>query len=87
MEDFHGGLIHYGYKKYLADGAMAVMRSMKKYEVGILVNQQGSRIASPDSYEPWQFYVRRGPTTAERCMRARIPNEVSPCNSMRRSVA
>lgn len=34
MEDFHGGLIHYGYKKYLADGAMAVMRSRKNMRSG-----------------------------------------------------
>ena len=44
MDDFHGGLIHYGYKQHLEEGAMAGMRSMKKYEVGILVNQQGRQI-------------------------------------------
>ena len=64
MDDFHGGLIHYGYKKHLAEGAMAGMRSMKKYEVGILVNQQGSRFVDEGEQASDKTYAKFGKIVA-----------------------
>jgi len=64
MDDFHGGLIHYGYRKYLAEGAMAGMRSMKKYEVGILVNQQGSRFVDEGEQASDKTYAKFGKIVA-----------------------
>ena len=64
MDDFHGGLIHYGYKKYLTEGAMAGMRSMKKYEVGILVNQQGSRFVDEGEQASDKTYAKFGKIVA-----------------------
>jgi tricarballylate dehydrogenase len=64
MDDFHGGLIHYGYRKYLAEGAMAGMRSMKKYEVGILVNQQGNRFVDEGEQASDKTYAKFGKIVA-----------------------
>jgi tricarballylate dehydrogenase len=64
MDDFHGGLIHYGYKKYLAEGAMAGMRSMKKYEVGILVNQLGHRFVDEGEHPSDKTYAKFGKIVA-----------------------
>lgn len=64
MDDFHGGLIHYGYKKYLAEGAMAGMRSMKKYEVGIIVNQQGKRFVDEGEHPSDKTYAKFGKMVA-----------------------
>ena len=64
MDDFHGGLIHYGYKKYLAEGAMAGMRSMKKYEVGILVNQEGKRFVDEGEHRSDKTYAKFGKMVA-----------------------
>ena len=64
MDDFHGGLIHYGYKQHLEVGAMAGMRSMKKYEVGILVNQQGSRFVDEGEYPSDKTYAKFGKIVA-----------------------
>ena len=64
MDDFHGGLIHYGYKKYLAEGAMAGMRSMKKYEVAILVNQQGKRFVDEGEHPSDKTYAKFGKMVA-----------------------
>lgn len=64
MDDFHGGLIHYGYKKYLAEGAMAGMRSMKKYEVGILVNQLGHRFIDEGEHPSDKTYAKFGKIVA-----------------------
>ncbi len=64
MDDFHGGLIHYGYKKYLEEGAMAGMRSMKKYEVGILVNQQGNRFVDEGEHPSDKTYAKFGKIVA-----------------------
>ncbi|HEY7220505.1 MAG TPA: FAD-dependent oxidoreductase, partial [Candidatus Binatia bacterium] len=64
MDDFHGGLIHYGYKQHLEEGAMAGMRSMKKYEVGILVNQQGSRFVDEGEYPSDKTYAKFGKLVA-----------------------
>jgi tricarballylate dehydrogenase len=64
MDDFHGGLIHYGYRKYLAEGAMAGLRSMKKYEVGILVNQQGNRFVDEGEQASDKTYAKFGKIVA-----------------------
>ena len=64
MDDFHGGLIHYGYKKYPEGGALAGMRSMKKYEVGILVNQQGSRFVDEGEHPSDKTYAKFGKIVA-----------------------
>ena len=64
MDDFHGGLIHYGYKKYLDEGAMAGMRSMKKYEVGILVNQRGQRFVDEGEHPSDKTYAKFGKIVA-----------------------
>ncbi len=64
MDDFHGGLIHYGYKKYLEEGAMAGMRSMKKYEVGILVNQEGARFVDEGEHASDKTYAKFGKIVA-----------------------
>jgi tricarballylate dehydrogenase len=64
MDDFHGGLIHYGYKQHLEEGAMAGMRSMKKYEVGILVNQQGNRFVDEGEYPSDKTYAKFGKIVA-----------------------
>ena len=64
MDDFHGGLIHYGYKKYPEVGAMAGMRSMKKYEVGILVNQNGKRFVDEGEHRSDKTYAKFGKIVA-----------------------
>jgi tricarballylate dehydrogenase len=64
MDDFHGGLIHYGYKQHLEQGAMAGMRSMKKYEVGILVNQEGSRFVDEGEHPSDKTYAKFGKIVA-----------------------
>jgi tricarballylate dehydrogenase len=64
MDDFHGGLIHYGYKKYPDVGAMAGMRSMKKYEVGILVNQNGKRFVDEGEHASDKTYAKFGKIVA-----------------------
>ena len=64
MDDFHGGLIHYGYKKYPEVGAMAGMRSMKKYEVGILVNQNAKRFVDEGEHASDKTYAKFGKIVA-----------------------
>ena len=64
MDDFHGGLIHYGYKKYPEVGAMAGMRSMKKYEIGILVNQNGKRFVDEGEHASDKTYAKFGKIVA-----------------------
>jgi len=64
MDDFHGGLIHYGYKKYPEIGAMAGMRSMKKYEVGILVNEHGKRFVDEGEHASDKTYAKFGKIVA-----------------------
>jgi tricarballylate dehydrogenase len=64
MDDFHGGLIHYGYKKYPEVGATAGMRSMKKYEVGILVNQHGKRFVDEGEHASDKTYAKFGKIVA-----------------------
>ena len=64
MDDFHGGLIYYGYKKYPEIGAMAGMRSMKRYEVGILVNQYGKRFVDEGEHASDKTYAKFGKIVA-----------------------
>jgi tricarballylate dehydrogenase len=64
MDDFHGGLIHYGYKKYPEVGAMAGMRSMKKYEVGILINQNAKRFVDEGEHASDKTYAKFGKIVA-----------------------
>jgi tricarballylate dehydrogenase len=61
---FHGGLIYYGYKKFPEVGAMAGMRSMKKYEVGILVNQNGKRFVDEGEHSSEKTYAKFGKIVA-----------------------
>ncbi|HEY7164811.1 MAG TPA: FAD-dependent tricarballylate dehydrogenase TcuA [Candidatus Binatia bacterium] len=64
MDDFHGGLIHYGYKKFLEEGALAGMRSIKKYEVGIIVNQEGKRFVDEGEHASDKTYAKFGKIVA-----------------------
>jgi tricarballylate dehydrogenase len=64
MDDFHGGLIHYGYRKYPEVGARAGMRSMKKYEIGILVNQHGARFVDEGEHASDKTYAKFGKIVA-----------------------
>ncbi|MGH7846686.1 MAG: FAD-dependent tricarballylate dehydrogenase TcuA [Candidatus Binatia bacterium] len=64
MDDFHGGLIHYGYKKYPEIGALAGMRSMKRYEVGILINQYGKRFVDEGEHASDKTYAKFGKIVA-----------------------
>ena len=60
MGDFHGGLIHYGYRKYPAEGATKGMRSVKTYETCILVNQEGKRFIDEGENTSDKTYAKFG---------------------------
>jgi tricarballylate dehydrogenase len=60
MDDFHGGLIHYGYKKYPDANAGRGMRSVKKYEKCILVNQEGKRFVDEGESTSDKTYAKFG---------------------------
>lgn len=64
MDDFHGGLIHYGYRKYPEVGATRGMRSVKKYEKSILVNQKGKRFVDEGENTADKTYAKFGKITA-----------------------
>jgi tricarballylate dehydrogenase len=60
MDDFHGGLIHYGYRKYPQEGAVKGMRSVKTYETCILVNQEGRRFIDEGENTSDKTYAKFG---------------------------
>lgn len=60
MDDFHGGLIHYGYRKYPKEGAVKGMRSVKLYEYCILVNQKGERFIDEGENTADKTYAKFG---------------------------
>jgi tricarballylate dehydrogenase len=60
MEGYHGGIIHFGYKKFPKVGAVKGMRSVKKYEPGILVNQQGKRFVDEGEDTADKTYAKFG---------------------------
>ena len=60
MDDFHGGLIHYGYKTHPEANAGRGMRSVKKYEKCILVNQQGRRFVDEGENTSDKTYAKFG---------------------------
>lgn len=64
MDDFHGALIHYGYKTYPQEGSAAGMRSMKKYEVAILVNQEGKWFVDEGENSSDKTYAKFGTIVA-----------------------
>lgn len=60
MDDFHGGLIHFGYKQHPEYGAAAGMRHIANYEVGILVNQDGRRFVDEGENTSDRTYAKFG---------------------------
>ena len=64
MDDFHGGVIHYGYRKYPKEGAERGMRSMKTYETCIIVNQRGERFFDEGENTSDKTYAKLGKITA-----------------------
>jgi tricarballylate dehydrogenase len=60
MDDFHGGLIHFGYRKYPAEGATRGMRSIKTYESCILVNEEGRRFVDEGEDSSDKTYAKFG---------------------------
>jgi tricarballylate dehydrogenase len=60
MEGYHGGIIHYGYKKFPRIGEKKGMRSVKKYEPGILVNRLGDRFVDEGEDTADKTYAKFG---------------------------
>ena len=60
MEGYHGGIIHYGYKKFPRVGEEKGMRSVKKYEPGILVNRNGERFVDEGEDTADKTYAKFG---------------------------
>ena len=60
MEGYHGGIIHYGYKKFPEVGEVKGMRSVKKYEPGILVNRLGQRFVDEGEDTADKTYAKFG---------------------------
>jgi len=60
MEGYHGGIIHYGYKKFPGVGEVKGMRSVKKYEPGILVNRLGRRFVDEGEDSADKTYAKFG---------------------------
>jgi tricarballylate dehydrogenase len=60
MEGYHGGIIHYGYKKFPEVGEEKGMRSVKKYEPGILVNREGARFVDEGEDTADKTYAKFG---------------------------
>ena len=60
MEGYHGGIIHYGYKKFPWVGEVKGMRSVKKYEPGILVNRDGERFVDEGEDTADKTYAKFG---------------------------
>jgi tricarballylate dehydrogenase len=60
MEGYHGGIIHYGYKKFPQVGEEKGMRSVKKYEPGILVNRLGERFVDEGEDTADKAYAKFG---------------------------
>jgi tricarballylate dehydrogenase len=60
MEGYHGGIIHYGYKKFPRVGEKKGMRSVKKYEPGILVNRLGNRFVNEGEDTADKTYAKFG---------------------------
>jgi tricarballylate dehydrogenase len=60
MKGYHGGIFHYGYKKFPHVGAIKGMRSVKKYEPGILVNRHGERFVDEGEDTADKTYAKFG---------------------------
>jgi tricarballylate dehydrogenase len=60
MEGYHGGIIHCGYKKFPRVGEEKGMRSVKKYEPGILVNRNGERFVDEGEDTADKTYAKFG---------------------------
>lgn len=60
MEGYHGGIIHYGYKKNPRFGARRGMRSVKRYEPAILVNREGQRFVDEGEDTADKTYAKFG---------------------------
>jgi tricarballylate dehydrogenase len=60
MEGYHGGIIHYGYKKFPWVGEVKGIRSVKKYEPGILVNRLGKRFVDEGEDTADKTYAKFG---------------------------
>jgi tricarballylate dehydrogenase len=64
MDDFHGGLIHYGYRKYPQEGATKGMRSVKLYEACVLINKEGRRFIDEGENTADKTYAKFGKVIA-----------------------
>ena len=60
MEGYHGGIIHHGYKKHPRVGEVRGMRSVKRYEPAILVNQDGQRFVDEGEDTADKTYAKFG---------------------------
>jgi tricarballylate dehydrogenase len=60
MAGYHGGIIHYGYKKFPRVGKKKGMRSVKKYEPGIFVNRDGERFVDEGEDTADKTYAKFG---------------------------
>ena len=60
MAGYHGGIIHHGYQKFPRVGAEKGMRSVKKYEPGILVNRLGQRCVDEGEDTADKTYAKFG---------------------------
>jgi tricarballylate dehydrogenase len=60
MDGYHGGIIHDGYKKFPRVGEEKGMRSVKKYEPGILVNRLGKRFVDEGEDSADKTYAKFG---------------------------
>jgi tricarballylate dehydrogenase len=60
MDGYHGGIIHYGYSKYPEVGEEKGMRSVKRYEPGILVNRNGERFVDEGEDTADKTYAKFG---------------------------
>jgi tricarballylate dehydrogenase len=60
MEDFHGGIIHYGYKAHPEYGAVAGMRHIIGYETGLIVNRDGQRFVDEGENISEKTYAKFG---------------------------
>ena len=60
MDEYHGGLIHYGYRKYPQEGATRGMRSVKTYEACILINKEGRRFIDEGENTSDKTYAKFG---------------------------
>jgi tricarballylate dehydrogenase len=60
MNGYHGGIIHYGYRKFPWAARERGLRSVKRYEKAVLVNQKGIRFVDEGEYTADKTYAKFG---------------------------